>query len=119
MLCELANGEALVTQLERSLEVEVVSWTTKRFALLSCALKACACSGYELLSLLLSDPAEDRYEQLAHGTLGIEPRFTKAHHAHTELIEGEHRLHVARHRASEPIERPDEQDIEGASVRVA
>lgn len=118
MLCELADREALLAKFECLLEVEVPSGSTERFALLSSALETCACSSYELLSLLLSDPPEDRDQQLTHGTLRIEPRFSKARDANAQTIEGEHHLHVARHRATETIERPNEQHIEGSSMRV-
>lgn len=118
VLGKLANREALFTQFERPLHVEVPSRTTERFALPSSTLEACARSGHELLSFLLRDPPEDRHEQFPHGALGIEPRFAEAHDTHAQLIEGEHRLHVARHRASESIERPNEQHIEGATMRV-
>lgn len=118
VLGELTDREALHFQFESTFEVEDPSWPTEGFALLSCAIETSLRAGYELLSLLLRDPSEDRHEQLAHRTLRIKPRFSKAHDAHTELIEREHGLHVAHHRAAEAIERPHEQHIEGATVRV-
>lgn len=118
MLGELADGEALLSQFERLFEIEVPSWATEGFALLSCTLKASARSSDQLLSFLLCDPSEDRDKQLTYRTLGIEPRFAEAHNANAETIEGEHRLHVAGHRAPEAIERPNKQHIEGAAMRV-
>ena len=118
MLGELPDREALRLQLEGALEVEDPSRTPQRFALLSCALEASLRAGYELLSFLLRDPPKDRYEQFTHGTLGIEPRFSKADDANTKPVEGQNGLHVACHRATEAIERPNEQHVEGAAMRV-
>src|SRR5690349_7613129 len=71
-------------------------------------------------SLLLRDPREDRYEQVAHGARGVCPGFPDAHERNACRIQA---LHDARDlgdsETREAVKGPDHEDAEAPRVRVA
>ncbi|MEM6293942.1 MAG: hypothetical protein AAGA54_21880 [Myxococcota bacterium] len=63
-------------------------------------------------ALLLGDPSEDRDPQRADWASGVEARLVHADDVDPAAFEVEDGLEVADHRAPEPIERPDDDDVE-------
>src|SRR5215471_7890267 len=84
----------------------------------SSALEPRARAFAESNTLLLGYPREDRDEQIAYRSARVEPRFAHADHSHAQAVELDDRVEVAHHRATEPVERPDDQRGEVTATRI-
>ena len=115
-LGHLAERVPLVEQRLRAADVDRATWSADDGALSSSSLKARLRSFSEPNPLLLGDPSEDRDQQWPDRASGVEPRLFDADDLDPAAVEIENRLEVADHRAAEPIQRPDDDDVELATM---
>ncbi len=62
-------------------------------------------------SLLRGDPRENGYEQIPHGTGGIQPSLLDAYDLNSPPIQVEDGLEIPGHGSSQPVDCPDAQDV--------
>jgi hypothetical protein len=72
--------------------------------------------GYRGGGTIAESRGEDGQQQIAHGPAGIDPWFPQADQLDPRAVQSQCVVYVPRDGASESIERPDEQYIEGASL---
>jgi hypothetical protein len=87
--------------------------------LTTCALDPCLGTLDQPSPLLLRDPPEDRDEEGAHGTAGIEPALADGEDRDVETVKLKDRVDRPGHAPVESVERPqrDRLNTPGANVR--